>query len=82
MSTAHWNGTIFRVGEEGVSARVWPGPGYSIEELKLEDIHVANLTQEFSGSVLEVEAICKPRMLLRENTIRDAKIAQMQRSQT
>ena len=61
------------------------GPGYSIEELKLkelaEEIHVDNLTKECGATVLEVEAICKPRMLLKENTIRDAKIARMQRSQ-
>ena len=77
MSAAHWNGETWRVGEESVSRRRG-GPGFTVEELRLRDLaeehKLEMLGEEFTAAAKEVEAICKPRMKLRESLIRQKKI--------
>ena len=83
MSAVHWNGSQFRVGETG------SGDDDGDEE---EDAEVAELRAlireqeydlieiEFGTMVLEIEAICKPRMLLKKGLIEAKKIARLHNS--
>ena len=77
LSAAHWNGEVWRVGEECVSRR-GGGPGLTAEELQLKDLaeelKVEMLDEEFTAAAKEVEAICKPRMKMREGVIQQRKI--------
>ena len=77
MSAAHWNGEMWRVGEECASRRSG-GPGLSTEELQLKDLSEEHklevLDRDFTAAAKEVEAICKPRMKMREEINRLKKI--------
>ena len=77
MSAAHWNGEVWRGGEECVSVRRG-GPGLTVEELQLKDLaeeqKLEMLDEEFTAAAKEVEAICKPRMKMRESLISQKKI--------
>ena len=68
---------MWRVGEECVSVRRG-GPGLTVEELQLKDLaeeqKLEMLDEEFTAAAKEVEAICKPRMKMRESLISQKKI--------
>ena len=69
VSAAHWNGSVFRVGETG------DGVEDSLTEEE-EDLRVASAAKEadeihneFSDMVTRVEQVCMPRMKAREAQI-------------
>ena len=92
MSTAHWNGTVFRSGEsteQNIEADADSDEGaelmsqlsLEIEDLKnqFNDEIRANLETEFLETVVRVEEICKPRMIERELAIFERKILSLKR---
>ena len=83
MSAVHWNGSEFRVGETGSGEEDGDDDGDSaIGELRLlirEQAH-QEIEVEFGQMVLDIEAICKPRMLNRKAQIEAKKIARLQKN--
>ena len=77
ISAAHWNGDVWRVGEECTPRRA-TGPGVSAEELLLQELAEEHkqdmLAEDFTAAAKEVEAICKPRMKEKKALINAKKI--------
>ena len=96
MSTAHWNGTVFRSGEktdepdlgfdtadrEDSEPALVDSLQMEIEALKdqVNTASYASLEDEFLETVIRVENICKPRMLEREADITEKKLASLARA--
>ena len=78
MSAVHWNGSEFRVGETGDGVNDDDCDHEltaAIRSLRKEIIEL-----DFGEMVLEIERICKPRMVIRKERIAAEKVAALQRS--
>ena len=80
MSTAHWNGTVFRIGETGDYV---PASGSQDEDEKLAAL-VREIAQQallsFSPLVEDIQRICVPRMQARKEEILQGKIDRLHRA--
>ena len=79
MSVAHWNGTVYRLGETGDGVT---------DDLTEDDQELASLARslalleidiEFTPLVLHVLSHCQPRMCEREERIREEKKKRLQK---
>ena len=87
MSVAHWNGSVFRVGEEGEDGlfadaeaddELNDGVNELIEAAAQEKIDAA-IEVEFRQMVQDVESTCMPRMAEREELIKQKKMERFKR---
>ena len=79
MSTAHWNGSKFRSAEwSTLIEQLTPEEQDLREQAEAEE--QSELASEFGTMVLEVEEICKPRMVQREKDIVLRKLKALQKN--
>ena len=79
MSVAHWNGTVFRLGETGDGVVDTDLTEDEQELAKLaHSLALEQLHNEFSPLVEHALRVCQPRMFEREERIRAEKKARLQ----
>ena len=82
MSTAHWNGTVVRVGESGDND---VDSNLTMEQMELRELSqrtaIDDLHEEFRDTIKRVEVVCKPRMQAREEEIVQKKKEKLRRNQ-
>ena len=72
MSTAHWNGHAFRSGEYMQQLGELTEEERELRE-EGEGEELTNFFAEFGHMVLQVESVCKPRMLQRDKILLEKK---------
>ena len=83
MSAVHWNGSEFRVGETGSGEDDGDDEGdEAIAELRslIRENENQLIEMEFGQMVLDIEVICKPRMLLKKAQITAKKIEKLHKN--
>ena len=78
MSAVHWNGSEFRVGESGDGASVDVEDPELVEAM--HSVRMEAIQLDFGEMVLDIERICKPRMVIRKERIAAEKVAALQKS--
>ena len=76
MSTAHWNGHIFRSGEYMQQLSELTEEERELRE-EGEGEELASFFAEFGHMVLQVESVCKPRMFQHEQSLLVKKAAML-----